>query len=100
MPPAVVAVPMKRLGAALASLEPESRALLDLSLRRGFPDDEIAQVRHMAVQEVGPRRDEALERLAAELELTRREERDELFATLQDLPDEHWQAERAQAERA
>ena len=31
------------LAAALADLDPGSRALLDLSLRRGMPDEEIAE---------------------------------------------------------
>jgi hypothetical protein len=39
---AVVAVRMRELGAALTRLDPQSRALLDLSVRRALPDEEIA----------------------------------------------------------
>jgi DNA-directed RNA polymerase specialized sigma24 family protein len=82
---------MKELGTALGRLDPETRALLDLSLRRGMPDDEIARVLRVDAQEVGRRRDGALERLADDLRLDGREQRDELFATLPDLPPWRWQ---------
>jgi DNA-directed RNA polymerase specialized sigma24 family protein len=85
----VVAVRMRELGAALARLDPESRALLDLSVRRGLPDDEIAGTVGRA-EEVERRRGELLERLAEDLHLEGRDERDELFATLPDLPAEYW----------
>jgi hypothetical protein len=78
--PAVVAVRMEDLGAALGRLDEDSRTFLDLSVRRGVPDEEDAD----------RRRAELLERLANELGLATREERDELFATLQDLPESLW----------
>jgi len=71
---------------ALAHLDPETRALLDLSLRRGLDDEEIASVLRADPDEVKRRRDAAFDQLASELGLSSREERDELFATLQDLP--------------
>ena len=81
---------MKDLGAALAGLEPQTRALLELSLRRGMPDDEIAQVIGSDREEVARRRATALESLASELQLDGREQRDELLATLPDLPAALW----------
>jgi DNA-directed RNA polymerase specialized sigma24 family protein len=77
---------------ALSRLDPESRALLDLSLRRGLDDDDIASVLRVDQDEVKRRRDAAFERLVAEVGLETRDERDELFATLQDLPPEYWRS--------
>ena len=81
---------MDDLSAALAGLEASSRALLDLSLRRALSDEEIAQVLGSVPEEVARRRAKALEQLAGDLELDGREQRDELFATLQDLPPGLW----------
>ena len=81
---------MKDARNALSRLDPESRALLDLSLRRGLDDDDIANVLRETEEEVKRRRSAALDRLAQELHLETQEERDELFATLQDLPAEYF----------
>jgi DNA-directed RNA polymerase specialized sigma24 family protein len=86
----VVAVRMRDARRALSRLDPESRALLDLSLRRGLDDDDIANVLRVDQDEVKRRRQEAFDRLVEELGLKTRDERDELFATLQDLPQEYW----------
>ena len=86
----MVAVTIKDLGEAIGRLDPESRALLDLSLRRGMRDDEIGDVLRVEADEVGRRRDEIFERLADDLDLDGRQERDELFATLPDLPADCW----------
>jgi DNA-directed RNA polymerase specialized sigma24 family protein len=93
---------MRDLGAALARLDPESRALLDLSRRRGMTDEEIAAVLRVESGEVRRRREELLERLAEDLGLEGREQRDELFATLPDLPRKFWQigSQAGQAGRA
>jgi DNA-directed RNA polymerase specialized sigma24 family protein len=88
---------MKDIGAALATLDPESRALLDLSMRRGLDDDDIAAVLRVEPKEVARRRDSIFDGLAKELGLDGREQRDELFATLQDLPDEYWRGQAARA---
>jgi hypothetical protein len=53
-------------------------------------DEEIAAVLLAQTPDVERRKAELLEGLAGELELDAREERDELFATLQDLPSERW----------
>jgi DNA-directed RNA polymerase specialized sigma24 family protein len=81
---------MKDLGPALRGLDDESRALLELSFRRGMSDEEIAAELNVETPEVEQRRGELFQRLADELKLDRREARDELFATLQDLPADLW----------
>jgi DNA-directed RNA polymerase specialized sigma24 family protein len=85
---------MRDLGRALGGIDDESRALLELSMRRGMSDEEIAAVLLAETPEVEQRKAELLDRLASELKLDGRDERDELFATLQDLPAELWRAGR------
>lgn len=85
---------MKALGAALEGLDDESRALLDLSMRRGLADEDIAGILRVEAGEVERRRSELMEHLVSELKLDGREQRDELFATLQDLPQELWRGAR------
>ncbi len=85
---------MRDLGRALGGLDDESRALLELSLRRGMSDEEIAAVLLAQTPDVERRRADLLERLTDELKLDTREARDELFATLQDLPAERWHGRR------
>ena len=86
-----VAVTIEQAREALARLNPESRALLHLSVGRGFNDDEIAGFLEAEPSEVRRRVSELLERLARELSLDSREEREELRATLPDLPPVVWQ---------
>jgi len=87
----VVAVTIKRLGEALAALDAESRALLDLNVRRGMEENEIAEILNVDADNVASRRRKILERLDSELGLITREDRDELRATLPDLPPKLWQ---------
>jgi len=87
----VVAVTIKRLGEALAALDAESRALLDLNVRRGMEENEIAEILNVDADNVASRRRKILERLDSELGLDTREDRDELRATLPDLPPKLWQ---------
>ena len=89
--PLVVAVTLKRLGEALAGLDPESRALLDLNVRRGMEESEIAEILNVDADNVASRRRKILEGLDSELGLETREDRDELRATLPDLPPKLWQ---------
>jgi DNA-directed RNA polymerase specialized sigma24 family protein len=86
----LVAATMKEIGAGLGRLGPEDRALLDLSMRRGMSDDDIAGVLRCEPGEVSERREALLEQLADMLELSGRDQRDELRATLPDLPPEIW----------
>jgi hypothetical protein len=71
----VVAVRLAELREALARLDGSSRAALEEYIRRGVHEEGAT---------------EAFERLAANLGLDGREARDELFATLHDVPDEYW----------
>ncbi len=82
---------LKRLGEALAALDPESRALLDLNVRRGMEESEIAEILNVDADNVASRRRKILEGLDSELGLETREDRDELRATLPDLPPKLWQ---------
>jgi hypothetical protein len=84
---------MRAARGALQRLDPETRALLDLSIRRGLEDEDIASVLRVEPEEVVRRRESGFESLASDLGLTTRDERDELFATLPDLPPEYWRAE-------
>jgi DNA-directed RNA polymerase specialized sigma24 family protein len=85
-----VAVTIEQAGRLLKGLDAESRALLDLSLRRGMDDEEIAVVLNVTTAETRERIDGLIDRLADELELDGREQRAELRATLPDLPPELW----------
>lgn len=76
-----------RLG--LTELEPESRALLELSTRRRVPDADLAQLLGIDTDEVGRRRQEAVEVLAVQLRLGTQEDLFELEAALRG--DEAWQ---------
>ena len=83
---------MNDIAAALGRLDAESRALLDLSVRRGMEDEDIAGVLRVEADEVGRRRSEALDKLISDLGLTEREQREELTATLPDLPTGMWRS--------
>jgi len=85
-----VAVTIEQAGRLLKGLDAENRALLDLSLRRGMDDQEIAVVLNVTTPETRARIDGLLERLGDELGLEGRLEREELRATLPDLPPELW----------
>ena len=90
----MIAARMRDIGAALARLDDEGRALLDLSLRRGLEDGEIAEVLRCDGDDVRRRRTELFERLAADLSLEETWQREELLATLPDLPTELWRGRR------
>ena len=86
-----VALTIKQASEALSQLDPVTRAMLDLSLRRGMREEEIAAVLNITTPEVEGRLEEVLDGLARELSLDSREQRDELRATLPDLPPDAWQ---------
>lgn len=86
---------MERIRNGLAALPPESRALLELSLRRGVSDVDIARLLDVELEGVDDRRELALDGLASELGLGSRAEVDELRATLPDLPRDLWVAQLA-----
>jgi DNA-directed RNA polymerase specialized sigma24 family protein len=83
---------MEKLREELARLDPTDRALLDLNLRRGMEEGEIAEVLNVDADEVSTRREKVLEKLASDVGLHTREQRDELRATLPDLPADYWKS--------
>src|SRR3954451_14550536 len=76
---------------ALERLDPASRALLDLSLRRGMRTEEIADVLGAEPESVEASRDEALQRIASDVGMN---ELDEVRARLAELPADEWIAPR------
>jgi hypothetical protein len=60
--------PSEQLEDRLARLSPYQRALIELSLRRGISDDEIAGLLRTEPAEVERRREDTLERLAGDLD--------------------------------
>src|SRR4051812_36649404 len=57
----------ERIEDALERLSPDDRALLELSLRRGVSDDEIAALLHVHREHVEHRRELALEQISDEV---------------------------------
>jgi len=72
----------------VANLDPGSRALLDLSIRRGLPDEELADLLRSDPGEVARRREGVLDRLAAEVGLDGEKGRDAVRASLAGAPAE------------
>jgi hypothetical protein len=58
----------ERIEDALERLSPDDRALLELSLRRGVSDDDIAGLLHVHREHVEHRREIAIERIAEDLD--------------------------------
>ena len=73
------------LRAAVDRLDPGSRALLDLSLRRGIADEEIAGLLRSDRGSVARRREDAIERVAAEVGLTSPAGVDQVRSALKEL---------------
>lgn len=82
--------PLERIRSGLAGLEPESRALLELSVRRRVSDTDIAQLLHVDAEDVHRRLDVVIDALAGRLGLGTQETSDELRAALSGMPDELW----------
>jgi Anti-sigma-K factor rskA len=64
---------MARLDDALARLDSADRALLELSLRRGLGDPELADLMRIEQEQVRHRRDKALDELGDDLGIDQRE---------------------------
>ena len=75
---------------ALERLDPASRALLDLSLRRGMRTEEIADLLGADPASVEENRDEALRRVAEDVGMDSDTQLDEVRARLAELPAEEW----------
>lgn len=70
----MLARPAERIEDVLERLSPDDRALLELSLRRGVSDDDIAALLRVHREHVEQRREVALERLAEDLDADSRAE--------------------------
>jgi hypothetical protein len=81
---------MDSFTSALARLDPASRALLDLSLRRGMRPEEIGDLLGTDPESVVVAREGALEQLATELEMGDVSELDNVRTRLAELPAEAW----------
>ena len=91
----MLAVPADRLPAALGDLDPGNRALLDLSLRRGVSDSEIAELLRKKPEEVARGRDAVLELLADALDVAGHDRRERVRQAVAALPDDAWRMPRA-----
>jgi hypothetical protein len=75
---------------ALARLDPASRALLDLSLRRGMRPEEIGDLLGTDPESVIVAREQALEQLAEDVGVRSGDSLDDLRARLAELPGAAW----------
>ena len=82
-----------RIEGALATLDPESRALVELSLIRDVADEDIADILGTDVGEVRIRRADALVLLAVDLGAASGEEVGALMHDMRELPDVRWRDE-------
>ena len=81
-----------RIPPALHRLDPERRALLELSFLRDVPDGEIAELLGVSAADISRRREEGLGRLSDALGLEATAERRELADQLSAMPAEAWGA--------
>jgi hypothetical protein len=79
-----------RLTAALEELDPGARALLDLSLRRGIRDEDLADLLKTEPSEVARQRADAIERVAAGVGSSASARAPEVRTALAELPPESW----------
>ncbi len=80
------------VASALSELEPGTRALLDLSLRRALPDQELAKLVAADPVEIGARRERALDGIATRAGIDGPGARDQVTARLLGVPAEVWLA--------
>ncbi|MEA2449197.1 MAG: hypothetical protein QOG63_1129 [Thermoleophilaceae bacterium] len=91
-PRKILRMPPDSFTSALGELDPASRALLDLSLRRGMRTEEIAEVLGAEPWNVAMSRDAALRRVAVSVGMEGDENLDAVRARLAELPAEDWLA--------
>jgi hypothetical protein len=89
-PTPILSLPLDSFTAALGHLDPASRALLDLSLRRGMRPEEIGDLLGTDPESVIVAREQALEHLASDLGLENLGELDGVRARLAELPADAW----------
>jgi hypothetical protein len=79
-----------RLIQAVQELDPGTRALLDLSLRRAIPDERVAGLLGVELAEIPRRRARGIAELADKLAVPGPAELAALLVALPDLPEEAW----------
>src|SRR5580765_5287376 len=79
-----------RLAESMRRLDAGTRALLDLSLRRAIPDEQVAHVLGTDAVAIPPRRGRGIARLAEMMEVPGPAELAELLIAIPDLPDHAW----------
>src|SRR3954463_4534571 len=89
-PSARAAVSLEELAMCVRALDPGSRALLDLSLRRRLPFEAMAAVLHTDPFELARRRARSIARIAADLDLDGVGVVGSVKAALARMADEAW----------
>lgn len=79
-----------QLAESLRRLDAGTRALLDLSLRRAIPDDQVAKVLGVDATSIPPRRARGIAQLADMMEIPGPAELAALLIAIPDLPEEAW----------
>jgi uncharacterized membrane protein YgcG len=79
-----------QLAEALGQLDAGTRALLDLSLRRAIPDDQVAKVLDVDAASIPPRRARGIAQLADIMQVPGPSELAALLIAIPDLPEEAW----------
>jgi hypothetical protein len=79
-----------QLAEALGQLDPGTRALLDLSLRRAIPDDQVAKVLGVDAGSIPPRRARGIAQLADIMEVPGPAELAALLIAMPELPEDAW----------
>lgn len=79
-----------RLAESLGQLDPGTRALLDLSLRRAIPDDQVAKVLGVEPSLIPPRRARGIAQLADMMEVPGPSELAALLIAIPELPEDAW----------
>lgn len=78
------------LAESLGRLDSGTRALLDLSLRRAIPDDQVAKVLGVNAASIPPRRARGIAQLADMMEIPGPSELAAMLIAIPDLPEEAW----------
>jgi hypothetical protein len=79
-----------KLAESLGQLDAGTRALLDLSLRRAIPDDQVAKVLGVDAASIPPRRARGIAQLADMMEVPGPSELAALLIAIPDLPEDAW----------
>jgi hypothetical protein len=83
-------IDQSQLAESLGRLDPGTRALLDLSLRRAIPDDQVAKVLGVDASSIPPRRARGIAQLADMMAVPGPAELAALLIAIPELPEEAW----------